>query len=262
MPFPRVLPLLITCILLIACHSKKNTLSKVWFYTYNENAAADQPEGQSSDPVLTPIHFLNLQQDGQYTAYLDELEYGSWIVKDKYIVLTNAAKKERSLLLHSLSDKEMNLDINPFNQQRSVYHFEGTPNPYKKEADNPFSAANNRWRIKATKKETDQEITQRLKNHFRYWEKYFDWGIRTDKKTLDVRSLRGPLKMYGNGFELVPMEQWSDEWRSYFFDDEDRRIAYNKLLWFFTNENIAWSKTEHKFKMFVSAFQQLQQKLD
>ena len=41
----------------------------------------------------------------------------------------------------------------------------------------PFSAANNRWRLPATRKETDEEIKGRLRNHCRFWEYYFTWAL-------------------------------------------------------------------------------------
>jgi len=251
----RFLVLLMIVVAVSGC-SRRKVLSKIWFYTYD--GTTDQ--SGTGDPVLTPLNFINLQQDGQYTAYLSDFEWGSWSLDGKFIVL-KSDKKVTHLKLEKMSEKEITMDIQPENRYMASYHFEGTENPGNN-TDNPFSKENNLWRIKATHKESDAEITARLKNHFRYWEKYFDWGVKEDKTSLDVRSLPGPLKMYGNGFTLVPLEDWAPEWKSNFFDMEDCRIAYNKLHYFFTYERIAWAKTDHKFKMFVSAFQQLQQKID
>ena len=264
----RLIILLMIITTMISGCSRRDALSKVWFYTYDgtkteggDDMAAAFKKLLSGDPVLTPIHFINLQSNGQYTAYLRDFEYGTWDLDGKLIVLNGSDKKVRRLMLEKIEKNELTLDVQPDNKYQSSYHFEGSKNDYD-DADNPFSKENNKWRINATHKESDEEITARLKNHFRYWEKYFDWGVKADKKSLDVRSLHGPLKMYGNGFELVPMEDWAPEWKSTFYDMEDCRIAWNKLHYFFTNESIAWAKTDHKFKMFVSAFQQLQRKID
>lgn len=259
----RFIVLLVVIAVLASGCSSRDALSKVWFYTHDGtkdagNAGADLTSG---DPVLTPVHFLNLQANGQYTAYLPGFEYGTWDLDDELIVLTGNDKKVRRIRIENIKKNELTLDIQPANQSQSSYQFEGSKNSFE-DADNPFSRVNNEWRIKATHKESDKEITARLKNHLRYWEKYFDWGIKADKKYLDVRSLPGPLKMYGNGFELVPLEDWAPEWKSLFYDMEDCRIAWNKLHYFFTYERIAWAKTEHKFKMFVSAFQQMQRKIE
>jgi len=240
-------------------------MSKVWFYTYDgtksKSSSLDLEKLLAGDPLLTPANFINLQRDGRYTAHLGQFETGTWEMDKQYMVLKSADKKVTHLQVQEIKKNELVLDVQPENKYESSYHFDGVDNDLPGE-DNPFSAENNQWRIKATHKESDAEIAARLRNHFHYWEKYFEWGITTDRQTLDVRSLRGPLKMYGNGFELVPLEDWDAAWKSLFYDMEDCRIAYNKLHYFFTYERIDWAKTDHRFRMFVSAFQQLQRKID
>ncbi len=262
--FPKQLLVLLASVIVITSScSRHDALSKVWFYTYDDTKSANNEDSDpaSGDPELNPTHFINLQANGQYTAWLEEFTYGSWDLDKELIVLTGHNNKKRRISIEGIQKNELILDVRPDNKQQTAYHFEGNKNNYE-EADNPFSLVNNKWRIKAAHKESDKEISDRLKNHFRYWEKYFDWGIQTNKQSLDVRSLRGPLKIYGNGFELVPLEDWSPEWSAVFYDQEDKRIAWNKLHYVFTYERIAWAKTDHKFKMFISAFQQLQKKID
>lgn len=256
----RCFVLLLILVQFSSC-SRHDALSKVWFYTYDDTKSNTPAGKDAGDPVLTPVHFMNLQADGRFTAYLEQFEYGNWEIDGDYIVLRKADKKARRIQLVGAAKNEIIVDIRPDNAFKSSYRFEGNKNQFT-DADNPFSLVNNTWRIKATHKESDAEITDRLKNHLHYWEKYFDWGIKADKQYLDVRSLPGPLKMYGNGFELVPLEDWATEWKDLFYDKEDARIAWNKLHYFFTYKRIAWAKTDHKFKMFVSAFQQMQRQLE
>jgi len=183
------------------------------------------------------------------------------LYENNYILLKNKLGGERKILVYGTTGKELRIDTDPANTDDNVEVFEGYTNPFAGTDEDPFGAFNNKWRIKATAKEGEQGVRKRLLNHFRYWEKYFNWGVKMDIKYLDVRSLPGPLKLYGNGFELIPVEQWADEWRNYFYDKEDMLIAFNLLHEFFQNEHIAWPKTDDKFKQFISAFQQLQQKL-
>ncbi|MFT3824954.1 MAG: hypothetical protein QM731_13610 [Chitinophagaceae bacterium] len=254
---------------LVSCTSGKDKLSKTWFYTLIDNASlptearkeSNTSTSSSKDPVLTPVNFLNLQRDGSYSCYFSDFEYGTWNYENKHIILKDGKGHERKLTVFSVSDKELKMDIEPANNDVNSYSFEGIINPYANTADDPYAPANNQWRIKARAKEDEEAIKKRLLNHFRYWEKYFAWGLKTDRQTLDVRSLAGPLKIYGNGFELLPLDKWSEEWTRYFYDADDAAKAYDQLRWFFTNERIAWPKTDHKFKQFISAYQQLQQKL-
>ena len=143
----------------------------------------------------------------------------------------------------------------------SVYNFESQQGSSSAPNQNPFSVVNNAWRIKAKKKESDSEIKYRLLNHFKFWEVYFTWALNNQIESIDVRSMPTPIKIYGNGFTLKPFETLPDAWKSYFFDEEDCRKANEKINFLFQHENIAWAHTDNKYKMFISAFQQMQQKL-
>lgn len=137
--------------------------------------------------------------------------------------------------------------------------FEKLPGKFDDEALNPFSVVNNQWRIPANKKETDQQLKARLKNHCRFYEIYFKWALDNKLQKLDVRSTPSLIKIYGNGFELKPFTQLPEVWISYFYDEEDCRKANDIMEGIFKQKDIAWGNTDNRYKMFLSAFQQLQQ---
>jgi hypothetical protein len=84
----------------------------------------------------------------------------------------------------------------------SVLHFESIARNFSSLADDPFALTNNQWRIPATKKENEQEIKSRLKNHFRFYELYFDWALNNHFQSIDVNSTPSLIRIYGNGFAL------------------------------------------------------------
>jgi hypothetical protein len=49
-----------------------------------------------------------------------------------------------------------------------------------------------------------------------------------------------------------------EAWCECFFDGEDCNKANDIVKKIFEEKDIAWSSTDNKFKMFISAFQQLQ----
>ncbi|MES1218052.1 MAG: hypothetical protein ABUT20_21275 [Bacteroidota bacterium] len=147
-----------------------------------------------------------------------------------------------------------------FNDHPSA-NFERQPGSFKTTPKDPFSKENNLWRIAAGKKETDQEIKNRLFNHFTFWETYFTWALDDRLETIDVRSTPTLIKIYGNGFALKPFSDLPGKWKSYFFDDEDCLKANNMVKELFDKNEIAMPRTENRYKMFISAFQQLQQKI-
>ena len=250
----RVALLLTAVCFLWSCQSEKEQLAKTWFFTLENRKST----GPRKDPVLTPANFIHLEKNGQYSANLLQFETGNWIVNNGMIELQSSSKQVQKLRIINSSAKELALDIQPDNADDCQMLFSGIEDPFKDPKENPFDVSNNQWRIAAVKKETDAEIRARIGNYFHYWERYFSWALAAKIDYLDVRSLKGPVKIYGNGFALVPFEELTEEWHTHFYDLEDSRKAYDQIESMFKKETINWPKTDNKFKAFISAFQQAQ----
>src|SRR5579871_4554201 len=230
------------------CSLLVNPLPKLWFYTYGTGA----PSGK--DNLLSPASFLELRPDGSYTRDFGTFEYGTWIKKAGDLILTSHDRVKSTLPLLMPSPGEMQLT---FTAGYTV-NFESKSIPSAKQKDDPFSLPNNRWRILATHKKTATEIRQRLFNHCQFWENYFRWAMDKELNSVDVRSTPTPIKIYGNGFTLKPAEDLAAEWVSFFYDTDDCAKASEMIKEIFEHKTIAWAQTDSKYKMFLSAFQQLQ----
>ena len=240
-----------TAVLLLAgCKSQKDQLSKLWFYTYN--AGSSDPR----DTLLTPASFLDLQANGRYTMEFAGFDAGTWVLAGNRLMLTNDKKQVTELSLQYVSGKDLRIYVH-----NALFEFEGMDNHFDNALENPFSAENNQWRVHAPAKETDKQLTDRLANHFRFWETYFSWALDRSISYVDVRSTPTPIKIYGNGFTLKPFGQLPAVWKAYFYDEEDCRKANDRIEALFDSNSIAWPHTDNKFKMFISAFQQLKQKI-
>jgi hypothetical protein len=230
------------------CSLAPNPLPKLWFFTYSSGAPAEK------DSLLTPSSFLELRPDGSYTRDFGRFEYGTWSRKDRRIYLTNHHHSTYVYSLNQLRPGEMVLTLD----RGLLGNFDSQALPADDETKDPFSVYNNRWRIPATHKESDQEIRRRLFEHCRFWETYFRWALDKELTTVDVRSTPTPIKIYGNGFTLKPIEDLPTEWISCFFDIEDCQKANDQIREIFQHRTIAWAHTDNKYKMFLSAFQQME----
>jgi len=236
---------------LVQCDSfqKRKKIDQLWFYSYSSNAG-------DPDNSITPANFLSLLPDGSYTRDFGKFEEGSWEEKNSTLYL----KSKTAIIdfpVKSFSANELLL----VSKKGSVLHFESIARNFSSLADDPFSLANNQWQITATKKENEQEIRSRLKNHFRFYELYFEWALNNHFQSIDVNSTPSLIKIYGNGFELKRLENLPSVWKNYFFDEDDCSKANEIIKDIFDRHEISWPTTENKFKMFISAFQQLQQQL-
>ncbi|MDR0794151.1 MAG: hypothetical protein LBE82_12660 [Chitinophagaceae bacterium] len=234
----------------------------MWNYAYQSETSEVGNFADTSNDLpnfdiskLTPqLSFIDIQTNGTFTSYFTKFDYGKWEKKAGFLILKSHTGISKEFNIQLLSTNNLVLK----EKESASAEFTSTNNSFKNENENPYAVNNNLWRIRATHKETDLEIRARLCNYFKYWETYFRWGEAKGKQSLDVRSLQGALKIYGNGFELLPPEKVSPNWIHYFYDEDDYEKSQKIISDIFHNENISWLNTNNKFDMFISAFQQLQ----
>ena len=219
---------------------------KVWFYTFSTGSGSDS---------LTPVSFLELRPNGSFSRDFGVFDYGRWEQKGQQLFLTNQHHTTFIYSIDQLTSGEMQLTIS----RDRIGHFESKSLPSDNPAQDPFSLNNNQWRLPATHKETDAAIRRRLYDHCRFWEFYFQWALEKKLEIVDVRSTPTPIKIYGNGFGIKPFDELPARWKAFFFDEEDCRKANDMLTDIFRHQTIAWAHTDSKYKMFLGAFQQLEQ---
>ena len=229
----------------------KKRLDGLWFFTHSSGPV------QNDKAEANPASFLYLQRDNTYTRDFKKFEYGHWKRKDSVLLLTNDQKTTTSFPVQMVSANELELTTT----ERIILNFEQQPAKFSNSAGNPFSIENNQWRITAVKKEGHDDLRNRLKNHFRFYEVYFKWALDWKLPGIDVRSTPSPIKIYGNGFALKDFDELPAVWRSYFYDEEDCRKANDMIKEVFEKGDIAWAQTDNRYKMFISAFQQLEQNI-
>ena len=241
--------LLVVAIALTGLCGCGNSQDRLWFYTYGSGSGQDSPE------QLTPASFLELRPDGSFSLDFGKYQYGTWTRKEDQLLLTDQQHKTYVYAMKMTTPKEMELVV----ARDRTGHFESRPLPSSVPDEDPFSVTNNRWRLPATHKESDAEIRVRLLNHCKFWEFYFTWALNKKIDYLDVRSTPTAIKIYGNGFGLKPFDELPPRWKSLFFDEEDCRKANDMIQDIFHRQTIAWGNTDSKYKMFMGAFQQLEQ---
>jgi hypothetical protein len=258
-----LLCLLVTTGSLFSCSPKKDPLVNAWII--NENAIDRKTLEQGPGPGFTPDsrfnsgNFIDLQVDGTYSSYLSEYETGKWFFKDQMLILVNRKKNMLEWQVNKVDEDEL---VCTNKLKRTVYHFKSLPNSFLSKAENPFSIANNLWRIKPLRRETDEQLRKRMKNHFTWWKQYFAMGLQNKVEVLDIGSTPSLFKMYGNGIQLEYYDNLFPEWKNCFYDSIDCRLAYENVYYKMYKNKIKWPDTKNRFESFVSAFTQLEQWMD
>jgi hypothetical protein len=235
---------LLTTGCLSGCQNKSG-ISQLWFYTYSSDPDPDKSE-------LTPANFLELRNDRTFTADLGKFQSGHWDFKDQQLFLHADNGEINILLVKSLKSKEMQVQT----ARSDDANFDGQPVP--EISKDPFSGPKNLWRKTAAAKETDEQLKSRLRNHCQFWVSYFNWALDSELTTVDVRSTPSPVKIFGNGFTIKTYADLPETWKGYFYDSTDCARATTILKDIVRTHTIAWPHTDNKYKMFISAFQQMQ----
>lgn len=229
-----------------SCNRMQTDVSQLWFFTYSGDTLTDKPG-------LTPANFLELRPDNQFAADLGKYQSGRWSKKDQVLILTADNGDVKKMVILELKTAEIQLKAG----QSGTANFDGFPLPAIEK--DPFAKNKNLWRYRATARETDDEIKQRLRNHCEFWVSYFSWALESQMETVDVRSTPSPIKIYGNGFTVKPYQDLPIAWKEYFYDSADCSRATDILENAVQTHTIAWAHTNNKYKMFISAFQQMRQ---
>ena len=236
----------------IGCGLLDNSRSRLWLFASGSGVPTSE-----EDSLLTPASFLEFRPDGAYTSEFGQFNYGNWALKDEKLYLTNQHHTTYVYRVKSLDNKNLQLVM----AKGEIAHFNGLSLPSAQPEEDPFSGYNNQWRIPATHKENDEDLRKRLFNHCRFWKTYFSWAVDKKVETIDVRKMPTPLKIYENGFGLKHYDDLPQEWKSYFFDEEDCHKADTLIKRTFRRSKIVWPETDDSYKKFISGFEQLEKAL-
>ncbi len=262
-PMRHLFFFLLSTLVLTACSSNqapKVRLDRVWIHTSLQSRDLDleneRKYGGTTEYLFDNGNFIDLQPDGSFASYLTAFTSGKWTKEAGALVLTDPAGRKLELKIEELNEKE--LIVRNLRNNR-IYRFDGYPNDFASPAENPFSAVNQQWRLHPDHNESDAEITTRLKDHFRFWECFYEWKSANGIKNIEASNITSVLELYGNGFKV---RYWSDQypdWKNNFYDTTDCWRAYEKVHYFVASGKVKFPKTKNYDEGFVQVFRKMQE---
>jgi hypothetical protein len=253
--------LLFVLILFSACSNKQALENKVWKLV-NVNSAStaaflNHMEGELSGRGGYS-RFLRFYKDGTYTGKLaTSFDYGTWTVSGKELTLKSNDHSVLKFTINKINEEVLILNIDKLQQlgEKLDFQFEAKP-VIKDKADDAYSLQNNSWQIKAKQKETDAQLLERVKGHVLCQLLYIQKAIENKEETISIAQFASPIKFYGNGLGLKPLEDVSDEWKQTFFDTGDMNKAYHFFEQGF-QARISVPDSKNRFIMYKGIFEQL-----
>jgi hypothetical protein len=95
--------------------------------------------------------------------------------------------------------------------------------------NDPFYPANNTWRIKPRKKETDAQVFERVKGCVRFYALYYRDAIKRQKKEITWLGLPEIFEWYNQAIGLPEKKLVEDSWIKCFYNKEQALQGYDIL---------------------------------
>jgi hypothetical protein len=183
---------------------------------------------QDNKIVNTGIVF-SLFSDGSFTQLKGVSEYrnGKWrFNNNKSAIVCSTALLSDTFLLNTDAEQNNTLvQILHGNNETKLSYFQYAEE-LKDYKDDPFYAANNTWRIKATAPETTAQIQDRLGNYFKHLAYLLKSATERKQTAVSFEFSQGIVKIFNGGIGINPLNIVPESWAKTFYKDEDAFVAY------------------------------------
>lgn len=177
------------------------------------------------------------------------IELGKWQFdkETKTITLNYNSGSKDVYKIAALAPAELKLVNTGINSQ-TVLKFVSDGKAYKNVEDDPYYIANNTWRIKPKKAESDSLLRKRLKEYLHFHILFYRDNLAREKRTISFYGFPTCLKWYAGGIFMIKKDELPENWFTCFYNKEQAFKAYEmisalldkKYKW--SKEKISWVK--------------------
>jgi hypothetical protein len=172
----------------------------------------------------------------------DAMRFGKWTLdeaaKTVDIAYTDGTKAKYKI--DAIGAKDLVL-VNNADKKKMEYRADAKVQ--KALTDDPFYGANNLWRKKPNKAESDEEIKQRLQQAVAFYSKFLNDNVARGGKTISFIGLPAIFKWYSGGISVLGKEKLEPKWINSFYNKQQAEKAQSMLENIITKK-YKWDKTE------------------
>jgi hypothetical protein len=194
-----------------------------WRFTYSEGPVPFAP-----DSIGRAGLFYCFFADGQVTRLAStRYSQGTWRYDrpGQHLEIDFPGDRgSRNFTVLELSDTRLSLQM--LGSPRAPRpQFFATGQRFDRPEANPFHPANNQWRIRPARRETDAELRLRLKNHVGHYIKVLEAAFENTAQAVTFRHAPSCLQIYRSAIAVRELDQADPGWADCFFDREDAEKA-------------------------------------
>jgi hypothetical protein len=178
---------------------------------------------------------------------------GTWRIRrdDKklMLVLTAINKKEKIWTINEFNSGSLQLTTISDAGNTLYLNLSADGMVHRNKLNDPFHPANNQWRIKPAKPESDSAIALRAKQCVKFYALFYRDNILRQKDKINFFGLPEIFEWYSRGIGMPDWEDIDDSWVNCFYDTTQARKGYKVLRELIVNYEFNWPKGAPDWRM-------------
>jgi len=224
---------------------------------------------------------LVLRKDSTFDlVMLKQYIHGNWQYdkesRNLFLNDASAAKLNMTIRVDSLDASRLIFDIDEFSLNKLVnlhssdkngyyllrnkpycqFYLDADRDSYTDLKDDPYSIANNKWRVKPFAPETNKQIRERVLNHLDFWQNLFTDAMDKGRPYISYEWFDSPLTVAVNGVRLEFYDEHKKEWDLNFYDSVQAHAGYEMMIKCFSKK-LKFMQTDNKYKRHEDVIKQL-----
>jgi hypothetical protein len=169
---------------------------------------------------------------------------GAWSIRPQayqpLLVLRSADKKEKTYTIRDINSHNLLLGtVNSKGKQIELL-LSSDGLVYKNKLNDPFHPANNQWRIRPVKPESDSAIAARAKACVKFYALYYRDNIKRQKGEISFLGLPVIFEWYRKGIGLPDRDRVHESWVDCFYNQEQALKGYDILRELIVRYEFKW----------------------
>ncbi|MBS1666585.1 MAG: hypothetical protein JST58_04335 [Bacteroidetes bacterium] len=172
----------------------------------------------------------------------DHIRFGKWAVnkKNRKLLLKFTDGTTEIYTIQKIAYQNLVVSKKDADGNEMTLYFSSDGLVHKRPEEDPFYPSNNRWRIKPSRSETDQQILDRLKQCAHFYALFFSDNHQRQETDISFIGLPNCFVWYNGGIGL-PLEGGLDnKWIDCFYSKKEALKAYQMLKTLIEKHVLVW----------------------
>jgi hypothetical protein len=205
-------------------------------------------EGASSSELVMDEHFEPIRP--QYNFFKDgsvlenprkQIRLGKWQLRGRdSLLLFFPDSVQKWFIITKIDSRNLRMVTKNKSGKALFLNLSGNAMVHANIYNDPFHPANNQWRIKPDKPESDSAIRQRVTNCLKFFALYYRDNLLRNLSSIDFEGFPRIFSWYRGGIGLPDRDKIDSTWTNCFYNEEDALKGYKFLRLLIVDYEYEW----------------------